>query len=182
MNNNIVLIDTYQEFSRYMPRLEAIVRTAEARIRPVLLTTITTMAGLAPMMFGLSLDFIGGGYSIDSPTALWWKQLATAVVFGLGIATVLTLLLTPSLLALRVWAASGAYGAWTAIRAGGWTAEGRRIRADLKLRRSAGAIKSPEIIWEDLSAPVPGPTPAAETVQAQEPPANPPSSPLKAAE
>ncbi|MEP4988822.1 MAG: efflux RND transporter permease subunit, partial [Paracoccaceae bacterium] len=84
VNNNIVLIDTYQEYSRYMPRIEAIVRTSEARIRPVLLTTITTMAGLAPMMFGLSLDFIGGGYTIDSPTALWWKQLATAVVFGLG--------------------------------------------------------------------------------------------------
>ena len=57
VNNNIVLIDTYQEFSRYMPRIEAITRTAEARIRPVLLTTITTMAGLAPMVIGLSLDF-----------------------------------------------------------------------------------------------------------------------------
>ena len=103
VNNNIVLIDTYQDFARYMPRLEAIVRTAEARIRPVLLTTITTMAGLTPMMLGLSLDFIAGGYSIDSPTALWWKQLATAVVFGLGIATVLTLVFTPAMLAMRVW-------------------------------------------------------------------------------
>ena len=103
VNNNIVLIDTFQEYSRYMPRIEAIIRTAEDRIRPVLLTTITTMAGLAPMMFGLSLDFFQGGYSIDSPTALWWKQLATAVVFGLGVATVLTLVVTPSLLALRVW-------------------------------------------------------------------------------
>ena len=60
VNNNIVLIDTYQEYERYMPRIEAIVRTAEDRIRPVLLTTITTMAGLAPMMFGLSLDFWAG--------------------------------------------------------------------------------------------------------------------------
>ena len=91
VNNNIVLIDTFQEYSRYMPQLEAITRTAEARIRPVLLTTITTMAGLMPMMYGISLDFAAGGYTIDSPTALWWKQLATAVVFGLGIATVLTL-------------------------------------------------------------------------------------------
>ena len=55
----------------------------------MLLTTITTMAGLAPMAVGLSLNFAEGGYSLDSPTALWWKQLATAVVFGLGIATVL---------------------------------------------------------------------------------------------
>jgi multidrug efflux pump len=64
------------------------------------------------MMFGLSLDFGNGGYSINSPTALWWKQLATAVVFGLGIATVLTLMLTPSLLALRVW--SGTILSWIA--------------------------------------------------------------------
>src|SRR5690606_18374436 len=63
VNNNIVLIDTYQDFARYMPRLEAIVRTAEARIRPVLLTTITTMAGLAPMVFGISVDFVNGGYT-----------------------------------------------------------------------------------------------------------------------
>jgi multidrug efflux pump len=54
VNNNIVLIDTYQEYARYMGRIEAIIRTAEVRIRPVILTTITTMAGLTPMMLGLS--------------------------------------------------------------------------------------------------------------------------------
>ena len=112
VNNNIVLIDTYQEYSRTMPELEAIYKTAQARIRPVILTTITTMAGLTPMMLGISIDFINGGYSIDQPTALWWKQLATAVVFGLGIATVLTLVLTPSLLALRIWFTKGAYSVY----------------------------------------------------------------------
>ena len=109
VNNNIVLIDTYQEYSKKMTALEAISKTAQARIRPVLLTTITTMAGLTPMMLGISIDFINGGYFIDQPTALWWKQLATAVVFGLGIATLLTLVLTPSLLALRIWVSKGAY-------------------------------------------------------------------------
>ncbi len=148
VNNNIVLIDTYQEFSRYMPRIEAIIRTAEERIRPVLLTTITTMAGLAPMMFGLSLDFINGGYSIDSPTALWWKQLATAVVFGLGIATVLTLVFTPSMLALRVWFST--YMRWIA-RALASLSMGRSSRAarDWALNRAARKLKSPEIVWED---------------------------------
>ncbi|MDA9324425.1 efflux RND transporter permease subunit [Amylibacter sp.] len=115
VNNNIVLIDTYQEYSKNMPALEAISKTAQARIRPVLLTTITTMAGLTPMMLGISIDFINGGYFIDQPTALWWKQLATAVVFGLGIATVLTLVLTPSLLALRVWVSKGAYAGFTRL-------------------------------------------------------------------
>ncbi len=153
VNNNIVLIDTYQNYARYMPRLEAIVRTAEVRIRPVLLTTITTMAGLTPMMFGLSLDFIGGGYSIDSPTALWWKQLATTVVFGLGIATVLTLVLTPSMLSLRVWVTAGAYGAKARLAA---LALGRASQAgqDRILRRSARRIPAPEILWDTSDVPV----------------------------
>lgn len=148
VNNNIVLIDTYQEYSQYMPRIEAIVRTAESRIRPVLLTTVTTMSGLAPMMFGLSLDFIGGGYSIDSPTALWWKQLATAVVFGLGIATILTLVVTPSLLALRVWFVT--YVKWFGLiltRVFGGNAT--RTARDMRLRKTARSFKTTEIIWDD---------------------------------
>ncbi|MFV2034072.1 MAG: efflux RND transporter permease subunit, partial [Halocynthiibacter sp.] len=145
--NNIVLIDTYQEYSKYMPRLEAISRTAQARIRPVLLTSITTMAGLAPMMFGLSIDFINGGYSIDSPTALWWKQLATAVVFGLGIATVLTLIFTPSMLALRVWISMGAYRSMAGLRALSMGSSSQAAR-DQALRRATRKIRSPEILWD----------------------------------
>ncbi|MGB3280833.1 MAG: efflux RND transporter permease subunit [Pseudorhodobacter sp.] len=168
VNNNIVLIDTYQEFSQYMPKIEAIIRTAEQRIRPVLLTTITTMAGLAPMMFGLSLDFIGGGYTIDSPTALWWKQLATAVVFGLGIATVLTLIFTPALLALRVWFGIGAYrsvAALSALSGGAGSASARKLR-------------SPLLIWDEDEDVVPQDSQdeVEDTAQAL------PSPPLRAAE
>ncbi|RBW56835.1 AcrB/AcrD/AcrF family protein [Phaeobacter gallaeciensis] len=148
VNNNIVLIDTYQEFSQYMPRIEAIIRTAEQRIRPVLLTTITTMAGLTPMMFGLSLDFLGGGYSIDSPTALWWKQLATAVVFGLGIATILTLIVTPSFLALRVWVST--YLIWIGrLLARLTSGRSSRIAKDMRLNKSAKKLKATEIIWDE---------------------------------
>jgi len=145
VNNNIVLIDTYDEFKRYLPSLEAITRTAEARIRPVLLTTITTMAGLAPMMFGLSLDFINGGYSIDAPTALWWKQLATAVVFGLGIATVLTLVITPALLSLPIWISRGAYGTLGGLAA---LVKRRSQRAeDRRLRKRARKAKAVDVVW-----------------------------------
>lgn len=148
VNNNIILIDTYQEYSQYMPRSEAITRTAEDRIRPVLLTTITTMAGLAPMMFGLSLDFMNGGYSVDSPTALWWKQLATAVVFGLGTATVLTLVFTPSMLALRVWFTT--YVLWFArLLARLSMGRGSSYARDWALRREAKRIKAPEVIWTE---------------------------------
>jgi len=170
VNNNIVLIDTYQEYSQHMPRIEAIIRTAESRIRPVLLTTITTMAGLAPMMFGLSLDFINGGYSIDSPTALWWKQLATAVVFGLGIATILTLVVTPSLLAMRVWVST--YARWLG-RALARVTKGRssRIAQDMRLAKQAKKIKTTEIQWEENT-----PAETAETAEAL------PDSRLRAAE
>jgi multidrug efflux pump len=148
VNNNIILIDTYQEFSQYMPRIEAIIRTAQARIRPVLLTTITTMAGLAPMMFGLSLDFANGGYTINSPTALWWKQLATAVVFGLGVATVLTLVVTPSLLAIRVW--SSTYAEWIAqLLARMSMGRASRAARDWALQRDARRSGTQELIWGD---------------------------------
>ncbi len=178
VNNNIVLIDTYQEYSRYMPRIEAITRTVEARIRPVLLTTVTTMAGLAPMMFGLSLNFVDGGYSFDSPTALWWKQLATAVVFGLGIATVLTLIFTPSMLALRIWA--GVYVAWLA-KALAKLSLGRssRVARDWALNIQARRVRTPEIIWE---VEISDPTGPAETDP--DIPPHPPTdkNPLRAAE
>lgn len=147
VNNNIVLIDTYQEYEKYMPRIEAIIRTAQDRIRPVLLTTVTTMAGLAPMMFGLSLDFGNGGYTIDSPTALWWKQLATAVVFGLGIATVLTLMVTPSLLAVRVWIVT--YVGWISQLLAKFSM-GRASRAarDWALTRETRTVGNQELVWD----------------------------------
>ncbi len=151
VNNNIVLIDTYQEYARHMPRIEAIVRTVEARIRPVLLTTSTTMAGLTPMMLGVSLDFFAGGYTIDSPTAMWWKQLATAVVFGLGIATLLTLVVTPSMLALRVWVAAGAYRSAAGLAALG-LGRASRLARDRALERAAARLKAPEILWEEPPA------------------------------
>ena len=162
VNNNIILIDTYQEYAAYMPRQTAIVRTAEDRIRPVLLTTITTMAGLAPMMFGLSLDFMQGGYTIDSPTALWWKQLATAVVFGLGIATVLTLVFTPAMLALRVWLSTYVAMAGRGIAALTGGRSGRAAQ-DWALARSAAKMTSTELIWLDDE-----PKPRPKTVRAAE--------------
>src|SRR5690606_27640957 len=146
VNNNIILIDTYKEYSAYMPRLAAITRTVNVRMRPVLLTTITTMAGLAPMMYGVSLDFVNGGYSIDSPAAAFWKQLATAVVFGLGIATVLTLVFTPAMLALRVWIAQGALGASERVQA--W-AQGPESPAARKIALAGWARRTPmpDSLW-----------------------------------
>ena len=69
----------------------------------MLLTTPTTMADLAQMMFGLGFVFVQDGYSVGSPTARWSIRLATAVVWGAGLATVPTLVITPPMLAARVW-------------------------------------------------------------------------------
>ncbi len=178
VNNNIVLIDTYQEYARFMPRIEAIIRTAEARIRPVLLTTITTMAGLTPMMLGISIDFFNGGYTVDSPAAVWWKQLATAVVFGLGVATVLTLVLTPALLAARIWVETGVGALWPRMAALG---RGRAY-ADLALQRKTRRVRHAEIIWDPApvtAAALPVPVEASEPQIAPNAQAQPP---LRAAE
>ncbi|TCP42393.1 efflux RND transporter permease subunit [Rhodovulum marinum] len=161
VNNNIVLIDTYQEYARYMPRIEAIVRTVEMRLRPVLLTTVTTMAGLSSMMLGVSFDFLNGGYTVDSPTALWWKQLATAVVFGLGIATLLTLVFTPSLLAIREWFWAGVYGSFRRLRAALGGPDSAAAR-ELALNHAARGIGSPQLLWSDL--PPDCPEPGADTL------------------
>ncbi len=175
VNNNIVLIDTYQDYARYMPRIEAIIRTAEDRIRPVLLTTITTMAGLTPMMLGVSIDFFAGGYTVNAPAAMWWKQLATAVVFGLGIATILTLILTPSLLAARVWASAMVQGvapALAALRRG-------KARDDRALTARTRKVRHAEIIWD----PVPVPSePRPDAPERRDPGPDSPRSPLRAAE
>ena len=106
----------------------------------------------------IGFDFINGGYSIDSPTSLFWKQLATAVVFGLGIATMLTLLVTPSFLALRVWVST--YARWLALLVRR-TLGGRagQVAQDMALNRAMRDLATTEIIWEDV--PAPGDTPAA---------------------
>ena len=99
VNNNIVLIDTFQRLRGLgMAVDEAIVRTAAQRLRPVMLTTITTIFGLLPMVFQINADFSNGTLSIGGPASEWWVQLSSAVVWGLGFSTLLTLVLTPVLL------------------------------------------------------------------------------------
>lgn len=99
--HNVVLIDTYKELrGQGMEPYEAILRTGAQRMRPVLLTTFTTIIGIMPMALGLTIDVFGREVMVGAPAAQWWVQLATAVAFGLAFATVLTLVVTPCLLAL----------------------------------------------------------------------------------
>ena len=100
VNNNIVLIDTYQQLRRTGLGIEeSVVRTAAQRLRPVLLTTITTILGLLPMVFELNFNFAAGEITRGSTSSDWWVLLSSAIVYGLAFATVLTLVLTPVMLA-----------------------------------------------------------------------------------
>jgi len=101
VNNNIILIDTFNQLkSSGKAPLEAIMRTAAQRLRPVLLTSITTVLGLLPMVFAVNIDLIHQDISIGSPSTQWWIQLSSTIAGGLTFATLLTLVLTPCLLML----------------------------------------------------------------------------------
>ena len=102
VNNNIILIDTFDFLKTKMPNVkEAIIKTGAQRLRPVLLTTFTTVLGLLPMVTMTNVDFITREISRGSPDTQWWVQLSTAIVFGLIFATILTLIVTPAALMLR---------------------------------------------------------------------------------
>ncbi|MDA0787098.1 MAG: efflux RND transporter permease subunit [Proteobacteria bacterium] len=102
VNNNIVLIDTFDRLRKQVSNpLDAILMTGAQRLRPVLLTTVTTVLGLLPMVLQINIDFVTREISQGAPSTQWWVQLSTAIVAGLTFATVLTLVITPSALMLR---------------------------------------------------------------------------------
>ena len=96
VNNNIVLIDTFDRLKDKASTVkEAILMTGAQRLRPVLLTTATTVLGLLHMVLKLNINFIEMDYSYNSPSTQWWVDLSSAIVFGLLFSTFLTLLVTP---------------------------------------------------------------------------------------
>jgi multidrug efflux pump len=102
VQNNIVLIDTYDQYrTQGASEVDAIVRTGADRLRPVLLTALNTVLGLVPLSLGLNIDLLSREVTFNAPATQWWIQIATAIVFGLGFATVLTLVVTPSALMVR---------------------------------------------------------------------------------
>jgi multidrug efflux pump len=110
VNNNIVLIDTYNVLRHEHPELDyatLIARTGAQRLRPVLLTTVTTIFGLLPLTNNLSVDLINREMVFGSLISSFWVPLAQAIVSGLAFATLLTLVATPAMLALPVHVAAG---------------------------------------------------------------------------
>ncbi|MBV1905372.1 MAG: efflux RND transporter permease subunit, partial [Pseudomonadales bacterium] len=103
VNNNIVLIDTYNHLKVEHPELDyiaLIVRTGAQRLRPVMLTTVTTVFGLLPMSMNWSIDFVNRSMVHGSQVSSTWVPLAQSIVWGLSVATMLTLVATPAMLAI----------------------------------------------------------------------------------
>ncbi|MFL5104250.1 MAG: efflux RND transporter permease subunit [Xanthobacteraceae bacterium] len=99
VNNNIVLIDTYDRLRREgVEAYEAIIETCRERARPVVLTAVTAILGVLPIAFGVNVEFLSREITVGAPATQWWIHLSTAIVFGLGFATVLTLIVTPAAL------------------------------------------------------------------------------------
>ena len=136
VNNSIVLMDTYNEMrDRHgLTGLDAILRTCAQRLRPIMLTTVTTIMGLVPMALQINFDFFAPAVQVGSITSIWWVQLSTAVIFGLGFSTLLTLVES-------------------------WRAWRERRQAKKAARET---VRKPRVRVPDLPAPVPGYREAAE--------------------
>jgi len=101
VNNAIVLIDYINQLlAKGLSSTEALLRAGSVRFRPVMLTAITTILGLLPMATGISFDFSKMAFDIGGESSQWWGPMAVAVIFGLGFATLLTLILVPVLCSL----------------------------------------------------------------------------------
>lgn len=105
VSNNIIFLDTFKVLRRegmtYEEVREVILRTGAQRVRPVILTKLTTILGLLPILFRMSIDFLAFDISFGAPSSAWWVQLSTAITFGVLFASVLTLVLTPCFLMIR---------------------------------------------------------------------------------
>lgn len=98
VNNAIVLIDCIrQRKEEGLPTPDAVAIAGKMRLRPVLLTAVTTVLGLIPMAIGYSLEIHQWPPRIiaGAETSAWWAPMAVAVIFGLSVSTLLTLILIP---------------------------------------------------------------------------------------
>ncbi len=102
VNNAIVLVDYIEELRRKgRDKQDAVVEAGATRLRPVILTALTTVIGLIPLTFGINVDFVGlivdldPAFSIGSQNTQFWGPMGTAIISGLTFATFLTLVIVP---------------------------------------------------------------------------------------
>lgn len=178
VNNAIVLLDYVEQLrARGLSMQDALLRAGVTRFRPVMLTAITTTLGLVPMAVGLSIDFAEMSLVLGSSSAQFWGPMAVAVIFGLSFATVLTLVMVPTLysiledlrlLAARLTpggsgAAAAASGAAVVVMAFLWAApahaatldevweHAEQHNIDLALAHEA-SVQAGTLKWQAISA------------------------------
>jgi multidrug efflux pump subunit AcrB len=96
VNNAIVLLDFVQQArAKGAEKTQAVIDSGAIRMRPVLLTAVTTVLGLIPLTLGINLDFFKGTLTFGGDSSQWWGPMGVAVIFGLTVSTVLTLVIVP---------------------------------------------------------------------------------------
>ena len=146
VNNNIVLIDTYDRLREEgWNKVDAVLQTCRERARPVVLTALSAILGVLPIAFGLGLELFHHEMTINAPSTQWWIALSSAIVYGLAFATVLTLIVTPSMLMVftrEKQPAGGRRGLFS--RLFGW----------LRRKPAAGAETKPDEVDVAADAPI----------------------------
>jgi multidrug efflux pump subunit AcrB len=96
VNNAIVLCDFIRQLEdRGLERTQAVIEAGVIRLRPVVLTAVTTVLGLIPLTVGLNVDFFEWTITTGGESSQWWSSMGVAVIFGLTVATALTLIVVP---------------------------------------------------------------------------------------
>ena len=102
VNNNIILIDCYTILRQEGHNVyNAILLASAQRMRPILLTAVTTIVGLIPVVFGIMIDVMNLSFSVGSSTSQWCQSISLTIVSGMIFGTILTLFITPALLMLE---------------------------------------------------------------------------------
>ncbi len=140
VNNAIVLIDTFNRLrSEGVETREAVLKTSAQRLRPIMLTTMTTILGLIPMALQVNMNFFERTIALGGITSVWWVQLSTAIIAGLAFSTILTLVVIPSMLALPA----------NLVGVGAWVG---RVFTSTKAENDDEAEVSPYMPLDDLNA------------------------------
>jgi multidrug efflux pump len=102
VSNNIIMIDTFDDAVKKISDVKtAILYTCAQRLRPIVLTHITIILGLLPIVFLLDFNFVNFEITVGDPAIEFWQQLAICISYGVAFGSLLTSFVTPAALMAR---------------------------------------------------------------------------------